>query len=519
MSREATGRATGPVSSVKLPLGAYSSELVEAGFALEVADAAILHHWLNVADLAHVVVLREQGLVPSTAAGRLVSVLLDADSVPAESFGYDPVFGELYNCRERRFAEQIGEDAGWLHVARTRREAVRLALRLRLRHDLLDLVEAGAGFCAVTSDVATRHSSTYLADQTYLQHAQPSTFGHYLLAFVPPVERDLDRLTAELSKLNSSPAGVGSTNGGRLGYDRQRAAELLGFDDVLEHTRDAMWQTDGLVAAVAAATSLVVTLSKLAEDLEIWASDEFAWVELDEGHARSSVMLPQKRNPYALGMVRAHAGVLIGRLTGLLATSRTPSARSDGLIVAYGEVPRALARATSTTRLMGGVVAGLRADAEAMSRALGASFTQATDVAEYVMVNCGLDYRRAYEIVGYAVRQTVADGGSGRDITVDRLEAAAAEILGTQLGLDPDELADVVDPVAVVATRTGIGGAAPETVCDMADRFGRAARDRLVDAAERRARLAAAESYLNRVARRPATAARTHDHNVDRKTR
>ncbi len=504
---------------MKRPLGAYAPELVEAGFALEVADAPLLHHWLNVADLAHVVVLREQELIPATAAGRLVSVLLDADSVPVEAFGYDPAFGELYNCRERRFAEQIGDDAGWLHVARTRREAVRLALRLRLRHDLLDLVEAGAGFCAVTSEAAARHSSTYLADQTYLQHAQPSTFGHYLLAFVPPVERDLDRLTAELGVLNSSPAGVGSTNGGRLGYDRQRAAELLGFDNVLEHTRDAMWQTDGLVAAVAAATSLVVTVSKLAEDLEIWASDEFAWIELNEGHARSSVILPQKRNPYALGMVRAHAGVLIGRLTGILATSRTPSARSDSLIVAYGEVPRALVRATSTTRLMGGVVAGVRADAVAMSRALDTSFTQATDVAEYVMVTCGLDYRRAYEIVGHAVRATAADGGTGLDITADRLEAAAAEILGLQLSLDPIALAGVVNPVAVVATRTGIGGAAPETVCDMADRFGRAARERGVDVADRRARLAEAEADLHRVARRLATSTNTHDHEVSLKTR
>ena len=305
----------------------------------------------------------EQGLIPDAAAARLVDVLVEADTVPAESFGYDPAYGELYNCRERRFAEQIGDDAGWLHVARTRREAVRVAVRLRLRHDVLDLVEAAAGFCAATSEAASRHATTYLADQTYLQHAQPSTFGHYLLSFVPPVERDLHRLLAEIDVLSGSPAGVGSTNGGRLGYDRTRAAQLLGFDRVLEHTRDAMWQTDGLVAAVSAATSLVVTLSKLAEDLEIWASDEFAWVELSDGHARSSVMMPQKRNPYALGMVRAHAGVLIGRLTGLLATSRTPSARSDGLIVAYGEVPRALVRATAATRLMAGVVDGVQADA------------------------------------------------------------------------------------------------------------------------------------------------------------
>jgi argininosuccinate lyase len=494
-------RAPRGAAAVKEPLGAYAPELVAAGFALEVDDAPLLHHWLNLADLAHVVVLREQGLIPQAAAARLVDVLVEADSVSAESFGYDPTHGELYNCRERRFAQQIGDDAGWLHVARTRREAVRVAMRLRLRHDVLDLVEAAAEFCASTSDAAASNATTYLADQTYLQHAQPSTFGHYLLAFVPPVERDLRRLLAELDVLGGSPAGVGSTNGGRLGYDRDRVAELLGFEHVLEHTRDAMWQTDGLVAAVAAATSMVVSVSKLAEDLEIWASDEFAWVELSDGHARSSVMMPQKRNPYALGMVRAHAGILIGRLTGLLATSRTPSARSDGLIVAYGEVPRALSRATSATRLMAAVVGGVRADTEAMRRALDTSFTQATDIAEHVMSTRGLDYRSAYQVVAHAVRATAADGGSGRDITTERIDDAATAVLGAPLGLDPDELADVVDPVAIVATRAGIGGAAPETVRDMAERFGRAATQQLAATNDLRSRLASVEAELVRIAR------------------
>ena len=231
-------------------------------------------------------VLTEQGLVPDDAAARLFAVLLDARRTPVEDFGYDPAFGEAYNGRERRFARLIGKDAGWLHVARTRREAVRVALRLRLRLDVLDLVEAGAAFALAVAGQADAHAETYLADQTYLQHAQPSTFGHYLLAFADPVLRDVERLRRELDWVNRSPGGVGSVNGGRLPYDRSRVAELLAFDGVIEHTRDAMWQTDGYRAAVAAATSLVTTLSKLAEDLEIWAGDEYGWVELADGHSR-----------------------------------------------------------------------------------------------------------------------------------------------------------------------------------------------------------------------------------------
>lgn len=476
--------------------GKYAPELVEGGFAVEVADAPLLHEGLNLADLAHLVVLREQGLVPPGAAARLFPVLLDALHTSAVEFGYDPELGETYNCREHRFSGLIGDDAGWLHVARTRREAVRVALRIRLRADLLDLIEAGAGFVAATADQAAAHARTYLADQTYLQHAQPSTFGHYLLAFAHPVLRDLERLAAELDWVNRSPGGVGSVNGGRLPYDRQRVADLLGFDAVIEHTRDAMWQTDGLVGALAAATDLVVTLSKLAEDLEIWASSEYRWLELADGYSRSSVMMPQKRNPYALSMIRGEAGVLIGRLTGLLTVGRTPSARSDGLIFAYGEVPRALVLAIRATRLMAGVVAGIRVDPEAMTRALDSGFTQATDLAEFVMQACKIDYRTAYRVVGDAVRVAAGRGLSARDLTGQSLDAAARRVTGHSLGLADRNLSDVLDPVAIVATRTGTGGAAPAVVTAMARRCRDRASAVRADVARRRAGFERAQATL-----------------------
>ncbi len=367
----------------------YSPELVEAGFRVEIADAPLLHDWLNLADIAHVLVLRDRGVIPDSAAGRLLGVLLTAHETAAADFGYDPEYGEAYNCRERRFAAEIGRDAGWLHAGRPRREAVRIALRLRLRRDTLALIEAAAGFAQSASQLAAVHAETFMAEQTYLQHAQPSTFGHYLLSFVYPVQRDVERLVEHLAWVNRSPGGAGGVNGSRLTGDRGTVAALLGFDEVIEHTRDAMWQTDGLLGLMFNATGLVTTLSKLAEDLEIWTSSEFGWVTLAEGHTRSSVLMPQKRNPYALTMVRGEAGILIGRLTGMLAVSKTPSARSDNLIFAYGEVPRALDLAGRATRLMAGVVEGLTVHGEAMYAALESGFAQAADLAEFVMTTCG----------------------------------------------------------------------------------------------------------------------------------
>ena len=321
---------------------APAPELVEAGFALEVADAALLHEGLNLADLAHVIVLHEQGVVPSEAAARLLGVLLEVVDTPADAFPYDPAYGDPYNCRERFFVERLGNDAGWLHAGRPRREAGRIALRVGLRRLVVGLIDDTAGFTSAVADTAARHAETLVPDQTYLQQAQPSTFGHYLMTFAYPALRDADRLRHGMAWVNRSPGGAGCVNGSRLFISRSREAELLGFDGVIEHTRDAMWQTDGLIDLLATSASLLTNMSKLAEDLEIWDSQEFDYVDLAGAYTRASVLMPQKRNPYALSIVRGSAGISIGRLSGFLSVVKTPSARSANLIFAYGVVPISL---------------------------------------------------------------------------------------------------------------------------------------------------------------------------------
>jgi argininosuccinate lyase len=450
------------------PLEGPAPELVESGFHLENADAPLLHAGLNQADLAHVLDLLSRRVMPAAAAQRLLGLLLEADRMRPDEFPYDPAFGEPYNSRERFFVSKLGKDAGWLHAGRPRREAVRIALRLHLRDQAVDLIEAGAALAAVLARTAAQHSRTWMPDQTYLQHAQPSTFGHYLLSFAYPVLRDLRRLVDALAWINSSPGGAGCVNGSRLLGDRGPVAELLGFDTVIEHTRDAMWQTDGLVDVLAVVASLVGTQSKLAEDLEIWASSEFDYVTLADGYSRSSILMPQKRNPYALSIIRGASGTLIGRVSGFLAVVKSPSARSDNLIYAYGEVPRALDLALRTTRLTTGVVRTLTVNAARMAAALASGFSQATDLAEYVMQTCDVDYRTAYDIVGLAVRRASGQGLRGVDVTGGLLDDAASELIGRRLGLTERDLTEVLDPRRIVETRTAAGGAAPSVVEGMA---------------------------------------------------
>lgn len=479
-------------------------ELVDAGFAIEIADAPLLHAGLNLADLAHVLTLREHDLIPRVAAARLLRLLLEVHAGPVERFPYDPAFGETYNCRERFFTQRLGHDAGWLHAGRPRREAVRVALRLRLRRDVAALIEAAAGFVGSAATLAAATAETFMADQTYLQQAQPSTFGHYLLSFAYPVLRDTERLWRELDWVDRSPGGAGCVNGSRLLDERDRVAELLGFGGVIEHTRDAMWQTDGLVGLVATAADLGTTLSKLAEDLEIWSSREFDFVDLADAYTRSSVLMPQKRNPYALSIVRGEAGVLIGRLAGLLAVGKTPSARSDNLIFAYGEVPRALQRAAGVARLMDGVTATLTVNAERMEDVLLAGFSQATDLADFVMEECGVDYRTAYLVVGAAIRRAAEQGLRGVDLTGAMLDDAARAETGKPLGLTGADPREVLDPRAIVSTRLSTGGAAPDVVRKMAAECGARAVAATAEVARRVAAFDTAEAALVALAERSA---------------
>jgi argininosuccinate lyase len=436
-------------------------ELVEAGYRLELADAPALHHGLGMADLAHAVTLTEAGLVPAAAAARLIAVLLELLDSPAEDFPYEVTYGDAVNSRERELERRLGRTAGWLPLGRTRREAGRIAFRLALRAGLLDLHDAVAGFAAALAACADEHAATLWSDTTYLQPAQPSTFGHYLGGFAEEAVRHLERIGLAYRWADRSPAGAGGVGGTRVPLDWRRLAELLGFEALGAHSRDAMWAVDGLTDAVTGAAQTAVTADRLAEDLEIFSSPQFGYLRLHPSLCRASALMPQKRNPYALAVIRGGAGTLIGRAAGILATQRTPSARTDNWLYAYGEVLGAVGLARRLVALAGQVVRTLEVDRGALAAGAGQGFTTATDLAEQLVLDHRLDYRSAYRLVA---RATALAAQAGRTaLAATDLDDAAAQLLGERLAVSPDLLASM-DPAAVVATRTVAGGAAPQRV-------------------------------------------------------
>jgi len=438
-----------------------SERLIRAAFRKELEEQAGLFDALGLADLAHTLVMMEAGIVPPAAGSALLAALLALRTRPAD-FVPDAARGDLYTNREAWLAERCAAVV-WLGAGRARREATTTAFLMTLRMGLLDLASALAAAGEAITAKARQHRATLMPDYTYLQAAQPTTFGHFLLGFAYPLRRDAARLRSLYERVNRSPAGCGSTNGSRLPQDRERLRELLGFDGLVVHARDAMWQTDLPVETAAVLTSILINLDRLAEDLQILSTEEFALVELHDSHARASKIMPQKKNPFALTHIRGLANSMIGALTLSAAAGRTPSGQPDNRLPLYGSIPRAVEDTRQAVALMGEVVEFMRFDARRGRSLLADGSALATDLAEVLVLEGGLDFRQAHRLVGYLARQTRAEGGLNH-ITAELLAEAADAVLGDRVRLSEDVLRMALDPQAAIAARATTGGAAPEAL-------------------------------------------------------
>ena len=319
---------------------APSDRLINSAFAAELSHQACLFETMGLVDIAQTLVAIELHIIPKTEGYQLLAQLLELQKKP-NTFVMMPARGDIYTNREAWLAERT-DTTGWLGAGRARREATTTAFILVMRHTLVEFTEMLIDLILMMTQLAERHKLSIMPDYTYLQAAQPTTFGHYLLGFTYPLLRDLERLQSLLTRLNFSPMGCGSTNGSRLLQGRQQLADLLGFNGLISHARDAMWQADLFIEATFILTTCSINISRLAEDLQVYSTQEFALVELDDRHARASKIMPQKKNPFALTHIRGVANKMIGVLASVTAASRTPSGQPDNRLIIYGELPEAI---------------------------------------------------------------------------------------------------------------------------------------------------------------------------------
>ncbi|MGZ8194934.1 MAG: 2-phosphosulfolactate phosphatase XcbC [Methylosarcina sp.] len=435
---------------------APAESMINSVFALELSHQETLFEAMGQADLAYTLIAMEWNTVPPAAGRQLLASLLKLQEKPT-SFKADPARGDMYTNREAWLAEQT-ESVGWLGVGRARREATTTAFFIVMRQGVLDLGQTIIGLAKVLIAQADAHKLSLMPDYTYLQAAQPTTFGHYLLGFVYPLLRDLERLELLFAQFNRSPMGCGSTNGSRLARGRRQMAELLGFADVIDHGRDAMWQPDLCLESTSILTSCMINLSRLAEDLQVYSTQEFALVELDDSHARASKIMPQKKNPFALTHIRGVANKLIGLLASVSATARTPSGQPDNRLFMYGELPEAMDLVMNAVELMAEVLAKMSFNDERGRQLTTSGWVMATDLTETLVQECGLDFRSAHRLVAYLAGEF--SGKNIQDLDHDTVNRFGHIILGQRLSMTENQLRAALDAHQALQARKEPGGTA-----------------------------------------------------------
>jgi argininosuccinate lyase len=327
---------------------------------------------------------------------------------------------DVHSAVERALLERIPETAGRLRAGLSRNDRVAAALRLWLKDAIADVIARLGGLIETLRSAGSQHPDAWLPGYTHLQRAQPVRLADHLDAHAAALARDAERLAACQARTDASPLGAGALAGTTLGIDRAAIAHDLGFASVLDNTLDAVSARDFALEFLATGAILGVHLSRLAEEVVLWTTAEFAFAELDDAFATGSSLMPQKKNPDVAELTRGKAGRLIGDLTGLLATLKgLPLAYNRDLQEDKEPVFDAADTLAGMLTALDGLIGTLRFRTERMAEAAGDWTLRATALAEF-LVTKGVPFRDAHEAVGRLVARC-ADGSHPKDLTDDEL--------------------------------------------------------------------------------------------------
>jgi len=416
------------------------------------------------ASLAHVAMLETQGIVSEEDASSIAEGLERIEDEYARiGIREDPALEDIHMHVEARLAELIGPAAGRLHTARSRNDQVATDFRLWVRNAVDETDSALAAFQRVLVSRAGEHVETVMPGFTHLQSAQPVTLGHHLMAYYEMLRRDRSRFAGARARLNESPLGAAALAGTSFPIDRDATAAALGFDRPCANSLDAVSDRDFALDYLMAATQCALHLSRLAEEMIIWASQPFAFALLPDAFSTGSSIMPQKRNPDAAELVRGHSGRIAGAMVALAMTMKgLPLAYSKDMQDDKPPVFEAHDLLILSLQALAAMVESTRFDADRMRSAAEAGFATATDLADWLVREADVPFREAHHIVGRAVQAAEERGVGLAGLDLETLQGIDGRI---------DERAyGILTVDASVASRTSYGGTAPERVREQIER-------------------------------------------------
>ena len=419
----------------------------------QIADADIL------VDIAHVLMLDKQKINDRKVTRQILSALLVLYEVGIPDEAFDTRFEDVHAGIESLLIVSAGPDIGGrMHMGRSRNDEVATCIRIKLREELLKQMAALVTVRQVLLAIAAKHTTSVMPGFTHLQHAQPTTLAHHLLAYEQAFSRDFDRLKDAYARVNLSPLGAAAFASTGYPISREYAASLLGFDGLVENTMDAVATRDFALETLADLSIMMATTSRLCEELIIWSTSFVKFVTLDDAFCSTSSIMPQKKNPDTAEIMRAKSASVFGAFAGALMTVKgLPMSYNRDLQELTPNIWRGIHDAKVSLRLLSDMLASAEFDTGRMKEEAGKGFSTATELADTLVRSYGLPFRTAHNIVGRAVMK-----GS---LSLTTLEAAALEV-GPKIslkkkGLTQKKIDEVLDVGYSLGLRKAPGGPAP----------------------------------------------------------
>ena len=412
--------------------------------------------------IAHAGMLGAQGIIEPQEADKIIEALKEIlVDMEEGKIAFNISDEDIHMCVERELTERIGDTGKRLHTARSRNDQVALDIRLNMKKEIIEIRQELLDLIAVVLDIAEKNKDAVMPAYTHLQRAQPTNFGHYMMAYANMLRRDCLRLEDCLDRMDECPLGSGALTSTTYPIDRYRVAQELGFARITQNSLDGVSDRDFALEMMSALSIMMMHLSRFSEEIIFWCSWEFKFIELDDSYATGSSIMPQKKNPDIAELVRGKTGRVYGDLFTLFTVMKAlPLAYNKDMQEDKEPMFDAVDTVKKCIPVFAAMLATMKLNRENMRKAANGGFINATDCADY-MVKKGLPFRTAYTIVGRAVNYCIENGKTLESLSLDEYKSFS-EVFD-------EDVYDFISLETCVSKRNVPGGPAEKPLRDQLD--------------------------------------------------
>lgn len=423
-------------------------------------------------NIAHTIMLAKQKIISQEDADKIINALHELKKEGIDALDLDPSMEDIHMAVENYVTQKIGDIAGFMHTAKSRNDQVATDLRLVSKKEIEEIKADILKFIVTLLDMAEKHTETVIVGYTHLQHAQPTTFAHHLLAYANALKRDYERLKDAYKRVDINPLGSAAMTTTSFNINREMTTELLGFRRIMENSIDAVSSRDFAAETVFCLCMLASTLSKICEELIIWSTFEFGIIEIADEFSSTSSIMPQKKNPDVAEIARAKTATLYGELITILTIQKAlPYSYNRDLQEVTPHLWNAVDTAKSMLNVVCEMLSTIKINKKRATELAKSNFSTATELADVMVQKKNIPFRIAHKIVGKMVIEALESKIAPEDIDSEFLDKIAQDIIGKSLDLGDKTIKKALDPYENIKSRKIIGGPSPDTIKDAILKF------------------------------------------------